>query len=281
MQGAGTGRHGLSALPREFLAYLALLIVAVASAKRSWLTGLWPGADARRIDQVLFLIASVATFGIALPWFLRDPEPRLTSSAARSGLIRTALTIAVMAAALQLSIVAGLVSPGRGFAALSPVVVLGLLLIAIGEEVLFRESFPALAERYFTGARRTPRNVRGVLWAALVSQSLYAIVHLPQLVAQGVPLLSALTLRLLLTRLAFGLALLLVARFRGTLTDRVAIHLMTNVALLTTRPGSLGAGYATVAFAILGAAAFFVGWKSATRSSGSPAPVRDLRNAPS
>jgi hypothetical protein len=245
------------------VAYAALAVVATLAAIARVRIDHARLPDRVRLETLLFFFVGLSCFCIVAPWLMAPSEkPGVRGGRATSALGRA--TAFVVVAAVMAVLVAATARGGlSGIAAAiarTPVLVLpGIVLIAVAEEVFFRDVLPSAMNRLFQGTT-AGRSFSRTVFPAVASQALYAIVHLPTIVvAYGTSILfSTMVLYVLSTKLSFGL-MMLAMRSRGrTLPERVVVHSILNVSVtLVPMSPNLGGWWGT-AFAGLGFAALLL-----------------------
>ncbi|HEX5973091.1 MAG TPA: CPBP family glutamic-type intramembrane protease [Gemmatimonadaceae bacterium] len=214
--------------------YLGWLLVAMTFAvTQPWLERSVRGGEAR--VGAARILATLLCLALAAPW---PGRPSGSWPAAGQGSRTAPAWRAVTAVALALvAAVALLVNGGVGALLVAirhaPAAILFTVpVLAIAEEVYFREALPAALAAVAGDVRwRT-------LAVAAASQLLYAIAHLPALLIQPSPRPMMLVLASLLRDLLFGLMLLTLVRGPARRVVRVLVHTVVNLSVIVLPPGA-------------------------------------------
>lgn len=218
------------------------LLAAVARLLYSSLPATNP-FSIRNHAAVVFFFASLACCVVAAPWIVRPPRrcvglhdaPRLRGW----NPLRLALSPVLCAGLLWAFLATGGGSSFGQIMSAPKLLVPGLVLSAVAEEVFFREALPAALFEY--GATRFIRPSRWALAAGglIVSQGLCALAHLTpssQLFSGGLASWYAAGW-ILASNFVFG-SLLLVNWWSGArLAERVVIHTCANLAIVLVPTG--------------------------------------------
>jgi hypothetical protein len=186
-----------------------------------------------RVD-VVRMVATLLCLALTTPWLVRPSGPRPAANRAS----RTATWCAVVAVTLALVAALELLVNGGVDALIvaihdAPAAILfAVPLLALAEEVYFREALPAALAAAAGDARW-----RGLRVAA-GSQLLYAIAHLPALLLQPSTRPAMLGLASLLRDVLFGLMLLTLVRGPAQRVVRVLIHTVANLSVILLPPGA-------------------------------------------
>ncbi len=254
------------------IAYAALAVVATLAAMARERIDQARLPDRVRLETLLFFFTGLACFCIVTPWLVA-PSERSSVRRRRSRSFSGGATALVSVSAVMLGLVAATARGGlSGIAsaiARAPVLVLpGIVLIAVAEEVFFRDILPSAMTSSFQIKNGVPSFSRTV-FLAVASQALYAIVHLPTIVvAYGTSILfSTMVLYVLSTKLSFGLLMLAISSRGRTLPERVAVHSALNVSVtLVPMSPELG-GWWGAAFAGLGLVALLLSERIVARET--------------
>jgi hypothetical protein len=209
-----------------------------------------PSGEAR--VGIARLLATLICLAITAPWMGRASRHRSAADQAP----RTAATWrAVIAVALSVVLALELLVNGGVEALIAAIghapaaILFTVPVLALAEEVYFREALPAALAAVAGDVRwRGPRVAAG-------SQLLYAIAHLPALLLRSSPPPATLALASLLRDVLFGLMLLTLVRGQAQRLMRVLIHTVVNLAVIVLPAGAGMHAWRGPIMCLLGAAA--------------------------
>lgn len=214
--------------------YLGWLLVATTFAvTQPWLERSAPGGEAR--VGAARVLATLLCLALAAPWL---GHPAFRQPAVGQGSRTAPAWGAVIAVALALVVALELLVNGGVGALLvairhAPAAILFTVpVLALAEEVYFREALPA-------GLAAIAGDVRWrALAVAAASQLLYGIAHLPALLLQPSARPVMVALASLLRDLLFGLMLLALVRGPARRVVRVLVHAVANLSIIVLPPGA-------------------------------------------
>jgi membrane protease YdiL (CAAX protease family) len=223
--------YRVPSLPSAFLAWV--FIAAAYARVRERLDG--AANHNEMLPAASRLIATLLCIAVAYPWMLRPRAQHPGTGArhrARSDWGPIIATSVAMSAVYAVLLIGDAGAAARALREAPRSILPATVLLALGEEVYFREALPmGLARGLARGWRRAG--------AAVGSQFLYAAAHLPTLMFGPAPLRSGALVSTMARDTAFGLLLLMLASGGRHRVERVLIHSAVNLSLVFI-PASIG-----------------------------------------
>jgi len=213
--------------------YAGWLTVGITFAvTQSWLERIDSAGGMR--GDVVRTVATLLCLAMTTPWLVRpcDPPPAVNRKSPTATWCAVVAVTLALVAALELLVNGGVDALIVSIHDAPAAILFTVPLLALAEEVFFREALPAaLAVAAGDGRWRGLR-------VAAASQLLYAIAHLPALLLQPSPRPAILVLASLLREILFGLMLLTLVRGPAQRVVRVLVHTVANLSLILLPPGA-------------------------------------------